>query len=196
MINANNFNNINYIVFKKTINIIYYIILAAMLLFLIGGIIILLIPESNFLYATRGMAHIQLKGMYDLYLKVNNNGYLNLKASAYIIAFAAALILFIITIILHQLRKLFDSLVEKKPFDNNNSIRITIIGICLIISGFVFNAVELIVVRNLLNQINNNTIKLTYSPNLGLVLTGFLVIILASIFKYGTFLQNEYDSTI
>ncbi|MDF2700572.1 MAG: hypothetical protein K0Q49_2131 [Haloplasmataceae bacterium] len=121
---------------------------------------------------------------------------INIKSASLALIFTVILIIIVIYFITHNLKLIFDTLAEKNPFAEKNSKRIAYIGIFLIVLSALENLPETVMLTILNKQINLNDIEIIYSMDDGLILSGILVIILATVFGYGTFLQNEYDSTL
>jgi hypothetical protein len=85
---------------------------------------------------------------------------------------------------------------EDKPFEKENAKRISIVGIVLVFSSFLIPASEVFVARTLIDTLNIQNVNTNYSANIILILAGFLMFILSGIFKYGSYLQYEYDETV
>jgi branched-subunit amino acid ABC-type transport system permease component len=63
-------------------------------------------------------------------------------------------------------------------------------------AAFVIPAAEIFVAGAMIDILKIQNISTNYSINLVLILTGFMMFVLGGIFKYGSYLQHEYDETV
>ena len=103
---------------------------------------------------------------------------------------------FALAVIFKQIRNILKTVEAGTPFEKDNTKRLTIIGTVLIIGSFVFNAMNGLVTINIIKLFEWNKYSFAYSPDLFILFTGLLILILAGIFNYGAYLQNEYDTTL
>ncbi|MGB7605925.1 MAG: DUF2975 domain-containing protein [Lutisporaceae bacterium] len=112
------------------------------------------------------------------------------------ICFMAAAIGAVFAAILKQLELILGTIKDDKPFAPENSKRLTTIGITLMIGAFIERAGEYLVASTMINTLKLNSLSANFSADSNMILIGFVVLILAGVFKYGCYLQNEYDSTV
>jgi hypothetical protein len=108
----------------------------------------------------------------------------------------SALIFVLMIPILKQLVLILKTVEEDKPFAKENAKRISTVGIVLMLSSFLIPAFEVFVARIMIDTLKIENISTNYSANIILILTGFMMFILSGIFKYGSYLQHEYDETV
>jgi hypothetical protein len=53
-----------------------------------------------------------------------------------------------------------------------------------------------LVTVNIISLLKIERFNFNLSPDLFMLFTGILILILAGVFKYGAYLQNEYDTTL
>lgn len=118
------------------------------------------------------------------------------------------LIAFIITIfIIIQLRHILKNVLNETPFSLDCVSHMKKLGYGVIASGVIFSIasgiidyllIQLFNVEQLLMSTNYiNNVKITLTPiNVAIVIVGLLLLLLATVFQYGTYLQEEYDSTL
>lgn len=101
-------------------------------------------------------------------------------------------------IILKPFSKIILTVAEKNPFDVNNSKQISHIGWTLIIGINLISIVQYIIGMIVFKMLNlsNFSARINWAVILLSVFVGLLILILAQIFKYGSYLQSEYDSTL
>ncbi|AFS78854.1 hypothetical protein Curi_c18480 [Gottschalkia acidurici 9a] len=116
-------------------------------------------------------------------------------------------IVFVI-LILKSLGRILSTIENGEPFDSRNHSEISIIGWITIASVNLIPILEYFVrtiilkLPSNLKGIGSDGVLRYYSTSVDWKITllgiflGVLIIILAQVFKYGTYLQNEYDSTL
>ncbi|MCG8640293.1 MAG: hypothetical protein MI862_11170, partial [Desulfobacterales bacterium] len=77
-----------------------------------------------------------------------------------------------------------------------NAKRITVMGVIFLIGSLVYKAAGGVVAMAIINTYNLSNFKINFSPDIFMLFTGFMLLILAGIFQYGSFLQEEYDTTL
>jgi len=103
---------------------------------------------------------------------------------------------FALSVIFKQVRNILKTVETGTPFEKDNTKRLSKIGAVLIIGSFLFNAMNGLVTINIIKLFEWNKYSFVYSPDLFILFTGLLILILAGIFNYGAYLQNEYDTTL
>ncbi len=88
--------------------------------------------------------------------------------------------------------------VEKgHPFAPGNARRLSLIGIVLIISALLLPNLQAILVHTILHAANiDGMFSVNFTVNTAILFAGLLLLILSGIFRYGAYLQEEYDATL
>lgn len=102
----------------------------------------------------------------------------------------------ILIIINHNLRLILKTVVNDRPFERNNAKRLFVIGIVLIASSVIWKTVEGLFILTAVNMMQFENIDINFTIDGTMLFTGFLILILAGIFRYGSYLQEEYDTTL
>jgi hypothetical protein len=97
---------------------------------------------------------------------------------------------------LHYLIKILKNVEIDKPFAKENSHSLAKIGRLAIVASFLVPIGGTVEGRYLVSIIKNSYINYNYGPNMSLLLCGVLLLILSGIFRYGNYLQHEYDTTL
>lgn len=108
------------------------------------------------------------------------------------------LLMFIGLLVVYHLRKIFATLAVGTPFTGENVSRIRIIGIALIAGALLKNVIQImngIYLSRILSMPGVETAVNTRVDLTG-ILMGAVVIILAEVFRYGAYLQEEQDLTV
>ena len=186
----------------KMLNIIMNVMIVIMIIGLVGRIIIggimSFIPNSSF-------AHVGLQLNIGRHLNIHlrNNKFLEVaQVRTLILAIASSMIPIIITtiVIVKMIRDLLITMECGKSFDEKNSKRLMVIGVTVIIGSF-FESLSYIIIYNLvlpmISLLRLENINFTINALDGsTILLGIIIILISGIFKYGCYLQNEYDETV
>jgi len=198
MSNVKELNQINIKNLQRIIVFFYYLFLGASILSFVSFVVFVFIPkgvlELNGTYLSN--LNFNLESIIVYHVRDINVDVISLKGILLSITFAVSVILCLLVLILKQIILIFKTLEIKNPFDEQNSKRVFVIGILLIISAFVSNALIALTYYKVIHELELQNVSVSLGVNGGLLIAGFLVMILSSIFKYGTYLQNEYDQTL
>jgi hypothetical protein len=107
-----------------------------------------------------------------------------------------SVVLLIASAVLFEVKRILKTVVEDKPFEKGNSKNLTIISLVLIAASFILPIFEGRVFSAAIKTLQVGNISIGYSMNWTLLLTGILILILAGVFQYGNYLQEEVDSTL
>lgn len=99
-------------------------------------------------------------------------------------------------LVLRRLRQITQTVVMKQPFDSRNPKRILQMAWIVILSAFVAPASNGWVAWRMIDTFSLEDFSVVYSPDVNLALAGFLLVILAGVFAYGCYLQEEIDQTV
>jgi len=186
-------------VFKKGMSVFYVVSIIGIVLSIIMTICTVAIPTSyfNIDHFRNGSFSIDVNGVfrYDL----SGSGLpedVNLRGIFTSIAFVAFIYSIALTIVFKELRDILATVVNKEPFDEKNAERLTKISAVIIIGSVIFNLLNGLVAGLIIDILKIEHMDVVLSINISMLLTGFLVLILAGIFKYGCYLQKEHDATV
>ena len=156
------------------------------------------IPDGFFVITNsqNGRMGITIDGMISF--KIDPELYDNLSIKPLLqTAFPMATVISVmLMVLLHQVRLILETVAIDTPFDKNNPKRLLVIGITLLIGSFAVKFVEGMVALAIVSLLKQNNIDINISLDGAMLFTGFLVIILAGVFRYGNYLQEEYDATL
>lgn len=183
---------------RKVMNVFYWVSIIASCGSLIAAIIIKFMSSSHFVINETNTGHsgFSLDGLikYDLNEVVLQG--VNTKNIYISIMIMSALIFILLIPAFKYLTLILKTVEENKPFAIENSKRISSIGFLLMIGAFLIPAIQVFVANIIIDTLKIQHISTNYSVNINLILVGFMMFILSGIFKYGSYLQQEYDETI
>jgi magnesium-transporting ATPase (P-type) len=108
----------------------------------------------------------------------------------------ATIVILTVSIVLFEVKRILKTVVEDNPFKKGNSKNLTVISLVLIAGSFILPIFEGRVFSTVIKTLQIGNINIGYSMNWTLLLTGILILILAGVFQYGNYLQEEVDSTL
>lgn len=100
--------------------------------------------------------------------------------------------------IIYQLRQVFRSLVAGEPFVRANGTRIRFIGLVIIL----MEILKMVILWRFSLFVRNNftieglTLSVTPRPDLGVILLGLVVLVIAAVFRQGIELREEQELTV
>lgn len=184
-------------VLRYVMSAFYWIALVVAGVSLIAAITVIFIPDSNFVIGSRNSGRLQaiLGDLVNFDLTEAAQG-ISMKDVCVTILFMAVLALVLAAFVAKKLVHILKSVDNDTPFEKENAERIHAIGTIFVLGSFFIPAFEYIPARVMLNLLKAENIGLNYSVNVYMALAGLLLFILSGIFKYGSYLQDEYDETV
>lgn len=83
------------------------------------------------------------------------------------------------------------------PFEKKNARRIFSIGLIFLVGSLFVGTAQASTANVIIHAMGlTEAMTVNYSANSTMISTGFLMLILSSIFRYGSYLQDEYDATL
>lgn len=185
-------------VLKVVFDISFWIVLVMGVINLLGSAAMLFIPNTSFILNSSQYGHFRLsiEGMINFAINPSVNSYISLKPYFQAVSLIIFVFSVIIGAILYELRQILRTVINDKPFDKKNSKRLSIIAIVLVIGSIVVNIARIRMAMVVVDIMKIPNISINYNIDMSMLLYGFLILILAGIFKYGCYLQEEYDATL
>lgn len=160
-------------------------------------IVTFFIPENIFILSKAQVGSISIiAGIIEFKIDPNLYNNINFKPFLQAILPMTTVISLMFLIIVNNLRLILKTIANDCPFERSNSKRLLIIGIVLMIGSVVLNFVEGIVALAIIDMLKIKNIDVIFTVDGAMLLTGFLILILAGVFRYGSYLQEEYDATL
>ncbi|NCD05815.1 MAG: DUF2975 domain-containing protein [Spirochaetia bacterium] len=198
-------NESNYVKYKnlsrylyKIINLLFWLSIFLAAIFFVVSIILLIIPIKSNLLLSPSNNSISLSPDNIIRFNLENISVnlMSLKEVFIYSFFSFSIVSIFLAFITKQLKYIFFNVINNEPFNENNSKSILFIGYSVIIGAIVFPISKAIVIDKIINGFNFSNVNVVYSINIEGIFIGILLIILSSIFHFGSYLQNEHDSTI
>ncbi len=99
-------------------------------------------------------------------------------------------------VVVCQIKNIIKSLRQGKPFDKENLKRLRVVGYVLVLF-FISKQVYIFLAQKVLfSMFDFNHIELAYDKNVGILITGLIMLSLEAVFKRGVVLEEEEQLTI
>jgi len=156
------------------------------------------LPDDLFFYSRDGgTMWFTIDGMVKFRLDSPGVAEVNVKPVLSTILLILPLVLAMLAVILHQLAGILRTVEEDRPFAVENASRLYIMGAVLVAGSFLWRLAQLVVVYQAITALRiSDDVILTYTVDPSMLLGGFLLQILGGVFRYGNYLQQEYDATV
>ena len=183
---------------RIVIQTFYWASVVCVIVLSIAFVVVLLLPENKFIVPadSRDNVGFSIDGLVGYSIGLNTAAELSLKPIYQSICFMAAVISAGLSVVFKQISRILKTVEANRPFSEENSRSLTVIGFILLIGSFVIRVVEGIVARAIIDTLNIQNMQVNYSIDGFMIIAGLLILILAGVFKYGSYLQQEYDTTL
>lgn len=185
-------------ILRIVVQVFFWFCIVAVALGGIAVLVILFVPETAFMITgdTRPGFSLTVDGMVRYQVDSQVETDLCIKPVVQAVSTMAVLLLAGLAGMFQQLRDVLRTVEEDRPFVKENSRRIRIIGVILIFGSLVYDVAGGYVASSIIHAMNIPNMSVNFSVDMFMLLTGFMMLVLAGVFRYGSFLQEEYDSTL
>jgi len=185
-------------VLKVICNVGFWITAVGFVLFLLAGIFISLIPAETLVIPADMSGSLSATFGGSMVFKFDPQTLGEIKIKSFLQAFFiwVSISALITSIILFKLQHILKSVVADHPFEKGNSRNLTAIAITLMAGSLIVPILEGRIFSAIVDALKISNINSSYSVDGTLLFTGIIILILAGVFQYGNYLQEEVDSTL
>ncbi len=183
-----------HIFLKWSVRAIYVLLI----IILVGFLVTLFLPADLFDFNLENLKNIDI-GTINVLNSISDGGLTGIvdaKEIILLLIFMAGINLFFFQFIQIQLRKIMNNIRNKSPFNEKNAKFLKVLGIAFLVSSVVLPSIGGWFFMDLVNTLKVYEATFNFSIHFQSVLMGALILILAYIFDYGTYLQEEHDMTV
>lgn len=173
------------------------LIILTSLLF-VSNVVMLFLPQSILDYDLANLENVNIQLMNVMY-SLNNasfTGIVNVKWLLSFALFTGIVNLVFIIIVMILLRNLIADVKQQQPFSENNIKRLKYMGYAYLISSIVLPFINQSFSMYVVNLFELWQATVNFSINLQAVFMGVIILILAGVFEYGEYLQEDHDLTV
>lgn len=99
-------------------------------------------------------------------------------------------------ILSRKMIQILETVESDSPFEMENANRLSVLGWLLIIGSFVYQIANAYVAMAMIDTFAIYDLDVVIGVDNAMIITGFILLILSGVFRYGSYLQDEYDSTL
>lgn len=184
---------------SKVVTFFYYASILLMILLVIAAAATLILPKSLFSveHFSKGYFTFQLNGPIGIQYDSNSIPKGTSFRSIFTAIIGASFIMTLVYFnILKHTRCILAETLNKNPFSAKNARHLTLIASTFLGASFAFPVFTSLVSERIIEALALSNHRLNYAPDTNLLLASLFIFLLSGIFRYGTFLQKEYDETI
>jgi hypothetical protein len=111
-------------------------------------------------------------------------------------AFGMCVVCAVWAIVLNQLRGILKSVEDGRPFEPANARRVAIMGWTFVVGSPLFACLDALGVRVALRVVDISGVHFRFTLNASTLSAGLVLLVLAAVFRHGSYLQGEYDATL
>ena len=185
-------------VLKIICNIGFWITAVGFVLFLLASIFISLIPGEHLVIPANmsGSLSVTFGGTMMFKFDPQTIGDIMIKSFLQEFFMWISVSALMVSIVLFVVKRILTTVIVDNPFEKGNSKNLTVISLVLIAGSFVVPFMEGRIATAIIQTLKIDSIHVSYSMDCNLLFTGILILILAGVFQYGNYLQEEVDSTL
>jgi hypothetical protein len=185
----------------KILNVIckiaFWITAVGFVLFLLAGIIILLVPAKDMVVSVNMSGYLNATFGNTMFKFIPpTNGQIMIKPFLQTLFMYISFGALMVSVILFEVKGILNTVIADNPFEKGNSKKLTVIALVLVVESVIVPFLEERIVKTIIQTLQINNINVSYAIDGNLLFTGILILILAGVFQYGNYLQEEVDSTL
>ncbi|QMS85014.1 DUF2975 domain-containing protein [Candidatus Xianfuyuplasma coldseepsis] len=165
---------------------------------LIGFLVALFIPKDLMNFDLDNIEHINIQLSNVLY-QIDESlftGIINVKWTLVLLGFMALANLAFLQFVMIYIRNILRDTIDQNPFSDNNVNRLKYIGYGYLIASVVLPYINNLFFWQLIHQLDLFEATINFSIHFQSVFMGVIILILANIFDYGSYLQEDHDMTV
>lgn len=163
----------------------------------VAAVVIYFIPADTFIPpAGQSMFKLTMGGVLSYEVETPTTLGVSVKPIFLAIAPLSVLCFAGLAIIFRQISALLKTVEIDQPFAEENAKRVTIIGVILILGSIFVPLAGGLVAYSIIETFHPKNFSVNFGADSMMLFAGFLMLIFGGIFRYGHFLQQEYDSTL
>jgi len=185
-------------ILKNASIILFWVAAALFGIFLLANFVLIFIPGKDLILPANlsGSFSGSINGISIFRVNPQTNGNIMIKPVLQALFLWLTVGAAMVAVILFEVKKILKTVCADNPFEKSNSKNLTVIACALIVGSLTVNIFAARFASAVIKALQIANMSLGYSIDLTLLLTGILILILAGVFRYGNYLQEEVDSTL
>ena len=185
-------------VLKNISNILFWVTAVGFVLFLLSSIIISFIPRETLVISPNlsGSLQTSIGGSMAVKFDLEKLGVIQIKSVLQALFMWISFVSLMGSVLLYELKRILKNVVADNPFEKGNSKNLTVIAITLLAGSLLMPIFEGRIAMAVIDVLKINNFNTNFMIDWNLLMSGILILILAGVFQYGNYLQEEVDSTL
>lgn len=179
---------------KYSVRILYVLIA----LLIVGFVVVIFIPKSLLDFDLAILEEVNVQ-YFNIVYDLSDGGFTgiyNVKWLVTLLLFTGATNLIFFQFIQIQLRNVINDVKAESPFSENNVLFLKRVAYGFLIASVLLPLLNGWLFMTMINTFEIYSATINFSLNFQMLFTGVLVLILAYVFDYGAYLQEEHDMTV
>ena len=178
-------------------NVVFWITAVGFVLFLLASIIISRVPAKDMVISVNMSGYLNTTFGQTMFKFIPpTNGELMIKSFLQALFMYISLAALMVSVVVFEVKGILKTVVADNPFEKGNSRNLTVIALVLVAGSVIVPILQWQIAATIIQMLHINNMNATYSVDCNLLFTGILILILAGVFQYGNYLQEEVDSTL
>ena len=185
-------------VLKIICNVVFWISAVGFILFLLASIVVSFIPKEHLVLSANmsGSLSATIEGTMLFKFNPQTSEGIMIKPVLQALFMWICVSSLMLSVVLFEVKRIMKTVVKDNPFEKGNSKNLTVIAAVLIAGSLIVPIFEGRIAWTIIQTLQIANIGIGYSLNGTLLAAGILILILAGVFQYGNYLQEEVDSTL
>jgi len=185
-------------VLKNVSNILFWVTAVVFVMFLLASLVVLFIPARDMIISPNlsGSLQTSIGGTMVVKIDLERLGVIQIKSVLQALFMWISFVSLMGSVLLYEIKRILKNVVADNPFEKGNSKNLTIIAITLLVGSLLVPIFEGRIAMAVIDVLKISNFNTNFMIDWNLLMSGILILILAGVFQYGNYLQEEVDSTL
>jgi hypothetical protein len=185
-------------VLKNISNILFWVTSVLFVVFLLASIVVLFVPGKDMVISPNltGSLQTSIGGTMVVKFDLQSLGVIIIKPFLQAMFMWISFVSLMVSVLLYELKRILKTVVADNPFEKSNSKNLTVIALTLLVGSLILPIFEGRIAMAVIDVLKISNFNVNFMIDWNLLMAGILILILAGVFQYGNYLQEEVDSTL
>jgi hypothetical protein len=185
-------------VLKNISNVLFWVTSVLFVVFLLASIVVLFVPGKDMVISPNltGSLQTSIGGTMVVKFDLQSLGVIIIKPFLQAMFMWISFVSLMVSVLLYELKRILKTVVADNPFEKGNSKNLTVIAFTLLVGSLILPIFEGRIAMAVIDVLKISNFNVNFMIDWNLLMAGILILILAGVFQYGNYLQEEVDSTL
>ena len=185
-------------VLKNISNVLFWVTSVLFVVFLLASIVVLFVPGKDMVISPNltGSLQTSIGGTMVVKFDLQSLGVIIIKPFLQAMFMWISFVSLMVSVLLYELKRILKTVVADNPFEKGNSKNLTVIALTLLVGSLILPIFEGRIAMAVIDVLKISNFNVNFVIDWNLLMAGILILILAGVFQYGNYLQEEVDSTL